>query len=109
MRFYGIPSESRVFEIIENIQDGFWIFEDTQTNAKERLSHQEVKERLRELISQVQGWKESNSFIPQNTTFVFVHEPSEPKAFKIYDMSSLGCSSNLFPPRWKVYKEGIEL
>ena len=28
MRFYGIPSEDRVLEIIEGLKDGVWVLEE---------------------------------------------------------------------------------
>ncbi|ADO45266.1 conserved hypothetical protein [Hydrogenobacter thermophilus TK-6] len=109
MRFYGIASESRVTEVLEHIEDGVWFFEDTKTGSRERLDGKQVKEKLRDILKQVEEWKEKLHLIPKNTVFVFVHEPSDPKAFKIYDTSSLGCASSLSPPRWKIYKEGVQI
>ncbi|MCS7284951.1 MAG: hypothetical protein NZ527_04455 [Hydrogenobacter thermophilus] len=108
MRFYGIASASRLMEVLEHIEDGVWFFEDTKTGSRERLDGNQVKEKLRDILKQVEEWKEK-LLIPKNTVFVFVHEPSDPKAFKIYDTSSLGCASSLSPPRWKIYKEGVQI
>ncbi len=107
MRFYGIPSEDRVLEIIELIREGEWVFE--EKGKKEILEAEQVRERLRSIVEEVKSWKISNKHIPSATTFFFVHEPSEPKAFKIYDLSSLGCSNSLVPPRWKVYRKELSL
>ncbi len=109
MRFYGIPSENRVEEIIADIKEGVWVYEDLKGQVRQELSPEEVKEKLKEILEQVREWKGSFTTMSQNTIFVFVHEPSEPKAFKIYDTSSLGCSTELTPPRWKVYLKGMEL
>ncbi len=109
MRFYGVASEERVKEIIESIENGVWFFEDTKHGSKERLEHRRVKEKLREILLEIQSWKSSMSLLPKNTIFIFVHEPSCPRAFKIYDTTSLGCSSELSPPRWKVYMDGVEI
>ncbi|SNZ12298.1 hypothetical protein [Hydrogenobacter hydrogenophilus] len=108
MRFYGIPSEEKVLEMIQNIKDGEWFFEDTNAMLKEKLSAEEVKERLKDILLQIKNWKSQMKFLPNNTVFVFVHEPSDPKVFKIYDTSSLGCSSSLSPPRWKIYRKEYE-
>ncbi len=108
MRFYGIPSENRVLEIVERISSGEWVFEDTKEGKKESLSEEEAKERLKEIVNEVKGWKESLTTLTQGTVFIFVHEPSDPKAFKIYDTSSLGCSTELTPPRWKVYLKELD-
>ncbi len=109
MRFYGIPSENRVEEIVEGIKEGVWVYEDLKAQLREELSFEEAKEKLKEIIQQVREWKESFSTMSKNTIFVFVHEPAEPKAFKIYDTSSLGCSTELSPPRWKVYQKGLDV
>ncbi|MDQ7081648.1 MAG: hypothetical protein Q9N34_00570 [Aquificota bacterium] len=103
MRFYGIPSESRVLELVDNINSGEWVFEDTEGEGKETFSSEEARERLKSLVEEVKGWKESLTTLTKGTVFIFVHEPESPKAFKIYDTSSLGCSTELKPPRWKVY------
>ncbi len=108
MRFYGIPSENRVLEIVEGINSGEWIFEDTKEGKKESLSGEKAKEKLKEIVNEVKGWKESLTTLTQGTVFIFVHEPSDPKAFKIYDTSSLGCSTELTPPRWKVYLKDLD-
>ena len=107
MRFYGIPSEDRVVEIVNSINSsGAWIFEDN--GEKYVLNSEEVKAKLLELVEKVKEWKASMKHIPAGTTLIFVHEPSEPKAFKIYDLSSLGCAVSLNPPRWKVYIKELE-
>ncbi len=108
MRFYGIPSEDRVLEIIENIMDGEWIYEDVKEKKKEVLTAEVAKERVRELVNQVKNWKQQLTTLAKATVFIFVHEPDSPKAFKIYDTSSLGCSTKLTPPRWKVYLKELE-
>ncbi|NPA40652.1 MAG: hypothetical protein GXO18_00045 [Aquificae bacterium] len=108
MRFYGVPSENRVLEIVESIKNGEWVFEDTKEKVKETLSFEEAKAKLRQLVEEVKRWKEQLTTLTQGTVFIFVHEPSEPKAFKIYDTSSLGCSTSLTPPRWKVYLKELE-
>ncbi len=108
IRFYGIPSEKRVLNIVERIESGDWVFEDTKERTKVKLSAEEAKERLRELIDKVIRWKETFSTLTKGTVFIFVHEPESPKAFKIYDTSSLGCSSTPTPPRWKVYRRELE-
>jgi len=101
MRFYGIPSEDRALEILESLPEGLWVFKDNSLQVQ--LSSKEVKEKLREIILMVKSWKEKEKHIPQTTTFVFVHTPAQPKHFKIYDLSSLGCSVSLNPPRWECY------
>ncbi len=108
MRFYGVPSEERVLEIVEGINSGEWIFEDTKEGRREILTGEETRERLRSLVTEVRGWKESLTTLTRTTVFIFVHEPGNPKAFKIYDTSSLGCSTELTPPRWKVYLKELE-
>ena len=108
MRFYGIPSEERVLEILESVNSGEWIFEDVKEKRKEVLSGAEVRERLRNIVNEVKSWKENLTTLTQGTVFIFVHEPGDPKAFKIYDTSSLGCSTELTPPRWKVYLKELE-
>lgn len=105
MRFYGIPSEERALEIVDAIKDGNWVYE--ESSHREVMDAQAVKEKLREIIKQVREWKENNRHIPAGTAFIFVHEPSDPKVFKIYDLSSLGCSPSLNPPRWKIYREEL--
>ncbi|HIC98002.1 MAG TPA: hypothetical protein EYP11_06375 [Aquificaceae bacterium] len=103
MRFYGIPSEDRAFEIVKRIEGGEWVFEDIKEGSRALLGPEEVKAKLEELLKEVTSWRESLAIMLRGTVFVFVHEPSQPKAFKIYDPSSLGCSTELTPPRWKVY------
>lgn len=108
MRFYGIPSEDRALEIIEGISSGEWVFEDLKNSKREVLSGEEVKERLRGVIEEIKGWKEGFTTLAKGTIFLFVHEPGNPRAFKIYDTSSLGCGTQLTPPRWKVYLRQLE-
>ncbi len=108
MRFYGIPSEDRVLEIVRGIDGGEWVFEDTKEKVKKVLSPEEARRKLEELVQEVKGWKEQLTTLTQTTVFIFVHEPDNPKAFKIYDTSSLGCSTSLTPPRWKVYLKELE-
>ncbi|MDQ7038760.1 MAG: hypothetical protein Q9N26_06130 [Aquificota bacterium] len=108
MRFYGIPSEERFEEIIESVKGGEWVFEEVKEGRKETLPDEEVKRRLREIADQIKRWKEEFSTLARTTVFAFVHEPENPKAFKIYDPSSLGCSTELTPPRWKVYLRDLE-
>jgi len=108
MRFYGIPSEDRVFEIVEIINSGKWVFEDTKEGRKEVLSYERARERLKSLVEEVKNWKENLATLTKGTVFIFVHEPDNPRAFKIYDTSSLGCSTELTPPRWKVYLKELE-
>ncbi len=103
MRFYGIPSEDRAMEILEKIKEGVWVFVDNDKKERMELDANAIRERLLEVINEVKSWKGSNKHVPTYTTFVFVHEPQNPKAFKIYDLSSLGCSTSLFPPRWLAY------
>ena len=107
MRFYGIPSEDRVLEIVNNIVQGEWIFEDTKEKERKVLSSEEAKKLLQDLVNEVKSWKENLSTLSKSTVFIFVSEPSEPKAFKIYDTSSLGCSTSLTPPRWKVFLKDL--
>lgn len=108
MRFYGIPSEERLEEIIESVKDGEWVLEDVKEKRREELSGEEVRKRLREIADQIKRWKEEFSTLTKTAVFAFVHEPEDPKAFKIYDPSSLGCSTELTPPRWKVYTKDLE-
>jgi hypothetical protein len=108
MRFYGIPTEERLARIVEAIEEGEWVFEDLKEGRKERIGASEAKERLRDLVAQIRKWKEEFSTVAKATVFAFVHDPDRPRAFKIYDPSSLGCSTELTPPRWKVYREDLE-
>jgi len=101
VRFYGIPSEDRALEILENIPDGIWILK--EHSFQTTLSSQQAKEKLKDIILTIKSWKEKEKHIPQATAFLFVHTPSEPTHFKIYDLSSLGCGINLSPPRWECY------
>lgn len=93
-------------EILENIGEGLWVFEEGE--KRQVLNSEEVKEKLKELVSLVREWKSQIRQLPASTPLFFVHEPSEPKAFKIYDLSSLGCAPSLNPPRWKVYRKELE-
>lgn len=106
MRFYGIPFEDRVLEIVERITDGAWLYE--ENGNTEELSAEEVKKKLLELVNMVKSWKQESRHIPAGTTFFFVSTPDNPQAIKVYDLSSLGCSSSLSPARWKVYKKELE-
>ncbi len=108
MRFYGLPSEERLKEIAESLDSGEWVFEDLKENKRLILKGHEVKEKLKEISERIKSWKEEFSTLARSTIFVFVHEPSNPKAFKIYDPSSLGCSTRLTPPRWKIYMKDLE-
>jgi len=101
MRFYGIPSEDRALELLAGMPEGRWVFVEGSTQTE--LDLEQAKEKLREIFLLIKGWKESNKHIPQTTTFIFVHTPDQPKHFKIYDLSSLGCSVSLNPPRWECY------
>ncbi len=106
MRFYGIPSEERMLNIVEKISDGVWFYE--ENGKREELFSDEVKRKLVELVHLVKGWKEESRHIPLGTTFFFVSTPDNPTAIKVYDLSSLGCSSSLSPARWKFYKKELE-
>lgn len=108
MRFYGVQSEDKVLEIVGNINGGEWVFEDTKEKRKEILSPEKVRERLRSMVEEIRRWKEEFVTLGGSTIFVFVHHPENPQAFKIYDPSSLGCSTELTPPRWKVYLKDLE-
>lgn len=108
MRFYGIPSEDRVLEIVKSVNSGEWVFEDTREKKREVLSGEEARERLKSLVNEVKSWKENLTTLTRGTVFIFIHEPANPRAFKIYDTSSLGCSTELTPPRWKVYLKELE-
>ncbi|MEJ5338616.1 MAG: hypothetical protein WHS43_03055 [Aquificaceae bacterium] len=106
MRFYGIASEERILEIVERITDGVWVYEDN--GKREELDVEGAKKKLLELVNMVKGWKEESRHIPAGTTFFFVSTPESPQAVKVYDLSSLGCSSSLSPARWKVYRKELE-
>ncbi len=101
MRFYGIPSEDRALELLSEMPEGRWVFVENSTHIEFDL--EQARERLREIFLQIKGWKEGNKYIPQTTTFIFVHTPADPKHFKVYDLSSLGCSVSLNPPKWECY------
>ncbi|MDW8293782.1 MAG: hypothetical protein RMK21_00295 [Aquificaceae bacterium] len=106
MRFYGISSEDKAMEMVESISEGEWVFE--EEGNKRLLSLEEARLKLKELVELVKSWKSQMKHLPAYTALIFVHEPSEPKAFKIYDLTSLGCASSLNPPRWKLYRRDIE-
>lgn len=108
MKFYGIASEERALEIVENLKGDRWVFVDNQSKEKLEMNLNQAKEKLKEVINEVKSWKKSSKLIPAYTVLIFVHEPQEPKVFKIYDTSSLGCSTSLSPPRWMVYLKDIE-
>ncbi len=103
MRFHGIPSEETVLSMAEKLPEGEWIFEDLKEGKRETLSRDAARRRLAEMVREVTGWKKSFATVARGTVFIFVHNPEEPKAFKVYDPSSLGCSTALTPPRWKLY------
>lgn len=106
MRFYGIASEDRIFEIVQKITEGIWLYE--ENGQKQELDVDGVREKLLELVRTVKSWKEENRHLPAGTTFFFVSTPDNPQALKVYDLSSLGCSSSLSPARWKVYRKELE-
>jgi hypothetical protein len=101
MRFYGIPSEDRALELLARMPEGRWVF--VEDSIQTELDLEQAREKLREIFLLIKGWKEGNKYIPQTTTFIFVHTPDQPKHFKIYDLSSLGCSINLNLPKWECY------
>jgi len=103
MRFYGISSEDALLDLIGKLPPGEWIFEDVKEKRKSILRVEEARRTLKALVEQVIQWKRSYTTLGKGTVFVFVHEPQNPRAFKIYDPSSLGCSTSLTPPRWKLY------
>jgi hypothetical protein len=76
---------------------------------KRRAFKDQIKNRLLDIANEIKNWKESLTLIPSNTIFVFVADKEEPRAFKIYDTSSLGCSTTLTPPRWKIYQKGLSI
>ncbi len=108
MRFYGIPSEDRALELAQAISEGQWIFVDNQTKEKRSLDKDQAKQELIRVIQEVKSWKANDRYIPSYTAFIFVHEPEQPKVFKIYDTSSLGCATSLSPPRWMFYLRDLE-
>lgn len=67
MRFYGIPSEERVLEIIEGIKDGVWVLE--EDGKTQSFDAEGIKEKLRELVYMVKGWKEQNKYLPRARSF----------------------------------------
>jgi len=109
VRFEGLLSDEYLLPILERIEDrSFWIYEDKAKKVKENLTGYEVKVRLREIYENIKRWKGTFGTLSKNTVFIFVHEPENPKAFKIYDTSSLGCGTSLPPPRWKIYLKELE-
>ncbi len=106
MRFYGIPSEDRILEIVERMTEGAWLYE--ENGNRQELSVEEAKGKLFELVNMVKGWKQESRHIPTGTTFFFVSTPDNPQAIKVYDLSSLGCSSSLSPARWKLYRKELQ-
>ncbi|MGC8676950.1 MAG: hypothetical protein ACP5UF_01835 [Hydrogenobaculum sp.] len=109
MRFYGLLKDEDFLNIIQKVSGESWIIEDTKSKTKEEFSKDQIKHRLLEIANEINSWKQILTLMPSNTIFVFVADKEEPKAFKIYDTSSLGCSTTLPPPRWKVYQKGIVL
>ncbi len=109
MRFYGLLKDEDFTDIIQKVSGDIWIFEDVKAKTKEELSKDQIKNRLLEISNEIISWKKTLTLMPSNTIFVFVSDKEDPKAFKIYDTSSLGCSTTLTPPRWKIYQKGISL
>jgi hypothetical protein len=109
LRFYGLLKDEDFLNIVQKISGDNWIIEDTKSKTKEELSKDQIKNRLLDIANEIKNWKQTLTLMPSNTIFVFVADKEEPRAFKIYDTSSLGCSTTLPPPRWKVYKKGIVL
>ncbi len=109
MRFYGLNQENKIKEAIENISEGNWVFEDKALNRVEKGNKDFAKEKLLYVLKEIESWKNTLTLIPKDTIFIFVSEPQNPIAFKIYDTSSLGCSTSLTPPRWVIRKEEIEI
>ncbi len=107
MRFYGVGSEERLLEIIKSIDGGEWVVEEKGKDPQV-LDSQGVRERLLEILEEIKKWKAQFTTMAQQTIFAFVHTPEDPKAFKIYDTSSLGCGTSLVPPRWKIYLRELE-
>lgn len=108
MRFYGLLNDEDFYKIIDCVKGNDWIVEDLQKNIKEKLNEKDVKLKLRDIAKEIKSWKSSFKMMPESTIFVFVSDKEEPKAFKIYDTTSLGCATSLTPPRWKIYKNGLE-
>ncbi len=109
MRFEGLLSDEALIPIVERIDDGEdWVYEDTVEKVKEYIKGAEAKVRLREIYVMIKRWKDTFGTLSRGTVFIFVHEPEDPKAFKIYDTSSLGCGTSLPPPRWKIYLKELE-
>ncbi len=108
MRLFGIPMEDRAEKVAENIKDGEWIFEDLKERTKQELSHEQAREKFKELIDKVRQWKSEMTTLTQSTVFIFVDDFENPKALKIYDTSSLGCATNIIPERWRLYKKELQ-
>ncbi len=109
MRFYGLLKDEDFLNIIQKVSGDVWIVEDLKSKTKEELSKDQTKHRLLEIANEINSWKQTLTLMPSNTIFVFVADKDDPKAFKIYDTSSLGCSTTLPPPRWRIYQKGISI
>ncbi len=109
MRFYGLLKDEDFLNIIQKVSGDTWIVEDVKSKTKEELSKEQIKKRLLEIANEIDTWKKTLTLIPSNTVFVFVSDKEESRAFKIYDTSSLGCSTTLTPPRWKIYQQGLSI
>jgi len=109
LRFYGLLKDEDFSDIVQKISGDNWIIEDTKSKTKEELSKDQIKNRLLDIANEIKNWKQTLTLMPSNTIFVFVADKEEPRAFKIYDTSSLGCSTTLTPPRWKVYQKGLSI
>ncbi|NPA33083.1 MAG: hypothetical protein GXO04_05605 [Aquificae bacterium] len=108
MRLYGIPSEERALEIAQNIKEGEWVLEDLKENRKQELSPEKAREVFKELINRVKEWKEKSAMLTKHSIFIFVDNPQNPSAIKVYDTSSLGCGTSLLPERWRLYRKELE-
>ncbi len=108
LRFYGLLKDEDFLNIIEKVSGDIWILEDLKQKTKEEFSYTDVKDRLNSIAQEIKNWKNTIKLMPASTIFVFVHDKDNPVAFKIYDTSSLGCSTTLTPPRWKIYQKGLE-
>ncbi len=108
MRFYGLMKDDDFLSIINLVKGDDWIVEDIQEKTKQGLNEEGVKNKLKDIANEIESWKKSFKMMPESTIFVFVSDKENPQAFKIYDTTSLGCATSLAPPRWKVYKKGLE-
>ncbi|SHK25296.1 hypothetical protein SAMN05444391_0449 [Thermocrinis minervae] len=102
-------SEERLVELSKELPEGRWIFEDLKEGKKETLDREGAIQKLAQIANQIKDWKKSLGYLSQGTVFAFVHDPSNPRAFKFYDTSSLGCSTSLTPPRWILCLEELYL